>query len=163
MFNGKECPDNSLRTTITAERVDDGIQITAVTPKFSSAHEPNAPSGTRFDGLWEFDVSEIFFVGAGEKYTEVELGTAGHFLVLSFDGVRKRVNDFSAHTFSHSWQRTEEGGSISKILIPNECLPDKIERVNGFLIAGGHFLAYSPVPGEKADFHQPHSYPKMHI
>ncbi len=162
-WNGDECPDKSIRGDFEVERTDEGLLITATAPKFSVEHHPNAPSGKRFDGLWDYDVLEIFFIGEDGKYIEVELGTAGHYLVLGFDGVRRRSNDFYDRIFEHTFNRSEDGSTISTIFIPNEILPTVITRVNAFIIANQEFLAHAPLPGAKADFHQPDEYPMMSV
>ncbi len=162
-WNGDECPDKSIRGNFQVERTDGGLLITATAPKFSVEHHPNAPSGKRFDGLWDYDVLEIFFVGEDGKYIEVELGTAGHYLVLGFDGVRRRANDFYDHVFEHTFYREKDGSTINTIFIPNDILPPLITRVNAFIIANQEFLAHAPLPGAKADFHQPDAYPMMSV
>lgn len=163
LHNGRECSDKSLQTVITVGREEGGLRVTAVAQNFSVKHVPAAPTGTRFDGLWEYDVSEIFFVGEGNKYIEIELGTAGHFLVLGFDGIRKRINDYYDIDFEHDFVIDENGISTSTILIPNNILPPTIKRINAFLIGNQQFLAYSPLPGEKPDFHQPSKFPEMSV
>lgn len=162
-WNGDDCPDKTIRGEFQVERIDQGLLITAKAPKFSVEHQPNVPTGTRFDGLWEFDVLEIFFVGEGEKYLEIELGTAGHYLVLSFDGIRRRVNDFYDKSFDHNFVRNDDGSTVSTILIPNDILPPVITRANAFVIGGQEFLAYAQLPGEKENFHQPQAFPAMTI
>jgi hypothetical protein len=162
-WDGSPCPDKTIRGEFTVEREESGLRITAKAPKFSVEHQPNAPTGTRFDGLWEFDVLEIFFVGENGKYIEIELGTAGHYLVLGFDGVRRRSNDFHDMSFDHSFKREDDGSTISTILIPNEILPTVITRANAFVIANQEFLSHAPLPGAKPDFHQPSEYPIMSV
>jgi hypothetical protein len=156
LYNGQPCPDANYYTQVTVERRADGLFITAQTPVFPKRHEPNTPPG-RLDGLWDYDVSEIFFVGDDGKYLEVELGTRGHYLVLAFDDIRQRSNDFADADFQHEYQ-ADEHGATSSILIPNSALPANIVKANAFLIAGGYFMAYSPLPGDEPDFHQPKNF-----
>ena len=43
------------------------------------------------DGLWDYEVVEVFFLGRSDRYLEVEMSPHGHFLVLKLHGARKLV------------------------------------------------------------------------
>jgi hypothetical protein len=42
-------------------------------------------------------------------------------------------------------------------------IPDNVRALNVFAILSGQFLALSPVPGEKPDYHQPDFFPHAQI
>lgn len=42
-------------------------------------------------------------------------------------------------------------------------LPENIRAMNAFVIAGGQFLAYSPVTGLEPNFHQPDLFPSVSV
>ena len=64
--------------------------IFSVDAAFHGNPPPAGPPGPT-DGLWEHEVVELFLVGAGERYLEVEVGPAGRFLVLQLHGARNAV------------------------------------------------------------------------
>ena len=116
---------------------------------------PSAPVG-ELDGLWEYEVVELFLLGAGDHYLEIELGPHGHYLILLLDGIRqvkKRLQPrHCASRISGScWQAT--------LTVAIDQLPLPITHVNAYAIHGHgvkrRYLAAFPVPGEKPDFHQP--------
>ena len=41
------------------------------------------------DGLWNYEVVELFIKGRHDKYLEIEMGPHGHYLVLVCDGYRQ--------------------------------------------------------------------------
>jgi hypothetical protein len=104
--------------------------------------------------LWEHEVVEVFVFGDGDRYTEIELGPHGHWLVLRLDGVRSVAGAGHAITFrpeivGSRWTGTAE--------VERRLLPDAPERINLFRIAGAdrRHEALVPVPGPGPDFHQP--------
>ena len=58
-------------------------------PMVNNGTEP-APNGS-FYGLWDYEVAEMFFLGDNDRYTELEFGPHGQYLVLFLDGVRNAV------------------------------------------------------------------------
>jgi len=116
-----------------------------------------APAGTgSVPGLWEHEVVELFVFGHRGRYTEIELGPHGHWLVLRFDGVRRRVDGghpiaFDARISVDRWTGSAE--------IRRDLLPERPVRCNVFRISGRaterRYEAAVPVPGERPDFHRP--------
>lgn len=138
-----------------------GIVIKAQSTYGSSPRIPDAPERTRIDGLWNYDVVEVFFVGEDGTYTEIELGAGGHWLVFGFSDVRKRSNDYTDFTPQMTYKKLENNQWESEILIPWQMLPKKITRMNAFVINGENFLSLTPLPGTQPDFHQPLHYPSV--
>lgn len=156
-WNGEELKRTDLFAHVELEETTNGMRFTASSPWRSDMRVPLRPSG-RLDGLWDYDVVELFLVGEDGTYLEVELGAAGHYLVLAFDRVRHRSNEFIDRPFEVSHKR-ENGWWTASIEIPKDVLPAPIKKFNAFMIAGGMFLAYHPTPGTEPNFHQPKSYP----
>jgi hypothetical protein len=117
--------------------------------------EPPRGPACSLDHLWEHEVVEIFFVGEGDRYLEVEFSPHGHHLLLLLEGVRRRVArieelDFRARIEGSRW----EGIAV----IPAGLLPAGLATVNAFSIHGpAHarvHAAWRPVPGLAPDFHR---------
>ena len=63
------------------------VRVDVIAP-FAADTPPFAPPGP-VDQLWEYEVVELFVVGADGHYTELELGPYGHHLLLQLSGVRE--------------------------------------------------------------------------
>jgi len=159
LWDGSLCMDERLWAEVSLVQTKQGLVITTRSPVLADQNIPGFPVGIRVDGLWNHDVVEIFFVGPGHQYLEIELGAGGHFLVLGFDSIRHCSNTF--RSFDPNLVFDQTNGQIwkSEILIPYKIIPENLRAINAFAILSGHFLAYAPVPGEKPDFHQPDHFP----
>jgi hypothetical protein len=124
---------------------------------------PAAPPGTRVEGLWEYDVVECFLAGAGGRYLEVELGAAGHFLVLSFRARRIRSDAHSALRTRVEHGRAPGGAWWAALRLPLALVPPGVRALDAFAIAGGELLANRPLPGPFPDFHQPDRWPAARL
>lgn len=116
---------------------------------------PPGPAGST-DGLWNYEVVELFVGDGGPRYTEIELGPHGHYLVLCFDGIRQRRS--AGHALD--WAPRRAGGRwTGRVRLPPALVDYAPLRVNAYAIHGPptarSYLAWSPVPGLQADFHQP--------
>jgi hypothetical protein len=77
------------------------------------AHEPTHHTDGKgclnFDGLWNFEVVEVFIKGRLDKYVEIEMGPHGHYLLLTCDGYRQCFRRgiepiaYSAHIEGSRW------------------------------------------------------------
>jgi len=163
LWNGNACSDDRLWAQVQLSKTKDGINVLVSAPRLHEQSIPDAPIGTRVDKLWEHDVVEVFFVGPGHEYIELELGAGGHFLVLGFSSIRKRVNDFNDFKPIVRFEHTSEKIWTSNIVLPWKMIPENLRAVNVFAIMAGQFLAYAPVPGIEPDFHQPDYYPVVSL
>jgi hypothetical protein len=158
-WNGTRCPDPQRRGVLSLGVDGSELEIAASFRRQRPARLPAAPQGTRVANLWEYDVVECFLVGAGGRYLEVELGAAGHFLVLEFDAPRRRVNEFASLapplTFYEDALRW-----YARLRLPLALLPPGLQALNAFAIAGGSHFAHHAVPGAAPDFHQPDAFPR---
>lgn len=159
LWNGSPCQDDRLWSKVELWQTNEGLRIRVEGPVLHEQKVPSVQKGTRVPKLWNYDVIEVFLVGPGHRYLEVELGAGGHWLVLSFDSIRHRENDYELlqPLFRH-W-KTEQKTWVTQITIPWDLIPENPRAINAFAIMAGKYLAYSPVPGQKPDFHQPDHYP----
>lgn len=115
---------------------------------------PLTPPGP-VDGLWEFEVVELFVLGADERYLEIELGPGGHHLVLELLGRRSVVRSGMALDYA-----VERAGArwTGCARIPADWLPPGASRGNAYAIHGRgearRHLAWTAVPGGAPDFHR---------
>lgn len=162
-WNGAVCTDESLQAEVWISQSGKGLVIRCQAPILPDQRVPNAPRDMRFDELWNYDVVEVFLVGAGGKYLEVELGAGGHWLVLGFDGIRHRSNDYIDFNPDHRNASAVPGFWQSIITIPWNMVPEGFHALNAFTIVNGSYLAMNPVPGTEPDFHQPETFPEVRM
>jgi len=117
-----------------------------------------------FDGLWDYEVVELFIAGMGEEYLEIELGPHGHYLILGLNGERNIVERCIMVDYKtvHAHGRWRGVGFIHLTL-----LPKGPHRVNGYAIHGvgenRRYLAWKPLSGEEPDFHQLDSFERIRV
>jgi hypothetical protein len=161
-WDGAPPPRPELRARLRLGVSDDALQVEAWMPHQRPARVPDAPPGSRVDGLWEFDVVECFLVGGDGSYVELELGAGGHHLLLGFSAPRVHGRDFGGETLEVAW-RSDAAGWTSRCALPRAWLPAPLVAANAFAIGGGHFLAHAPVGGAQPDFHRPDAYPTIRV
>jgi hypothetical protein len=159
LWNGQSSGNARLGAFIELQQNEHGVLVRVTTPPLISPKIPEAPIGTRVDKLWEFDAVELFFVDEDGQYLEVELGLGGHYLVLGFDAPRHLVADFVDVPFETHHEVIPDGRWVNGILIPRDLFPTNLKALNAYMIAGGQFLAYHPLPGAEPDFHKPELFP----
>lgn len=115
---------------------------------------PEAPVGPTWQ-LWEHEVVELFLLGDGARYLELELGPHGHHLALRLHGVRNIVArdlpvQVSARIAGDRWE--------GLVQVPCSLLPEGTLRLNATAIHGAgearRYLSWRPLPGPRPDFHQ---------
>jgi hypothetical protein len=115
---------------------------------------PSAPPGTT-PGLWEFEVVELFLLGEGERYLEIELGPHGHHLVLRLEGRRHVVESGLPIEFRVERSESRWHGHAR---LSRHWLPTGLHAANAYAIHGQgaarRYLAAHPVPGPEPDFHR---------
>ncbi len=162
-WDGRACEDEKLWGTVDLEGTEEGLKMTATLPWQDMPKVPEVEEGERVANLWEYDVVECFLVGK-EKYLEVELGAGGHWLVLDFTAPRVRDNAYEDFLPTLEFKRNVgDGRWESTIIIPWEMVPEGLRTANAFVIVGENYLCATPLPGEKADFHQPGKFEKLII
>jgi hypothetical protein len=136
------------------------IQVSAA---FFDDPAPNARPG-RLDGLWNFEVVELFLLGEGDDYLEIELGPHGHWLALRLTGRRQISNDRVPIDFATTRAAASWSGEARLSL---DWLPENIRAANAYAIHGvgpaRRFLAMHAAPGNQPDFHQLESFGPLTI
>lgn len=144
--------DESETVTLALQSTEGGWVLTVDAPHHGDPAPPSPPG--MLDGLWRYEVVELFIAGPEERYLEVELGPHGHHLVLQLDGVRQRLGSpsplsYSVHIDGERWW--------GEAFLPAEYVPSGPHRVNGYALHGSdprRYLAHVAVPGEAPDFHR---------
>jgi len=124
---------------------------------------PASPAG-RCDGLWDFEVVELFLLGRDERYLELEFGPHGHYLALRLAGRRQLVASDLAVDFEATRRGSRWHGRARAALA---LLPPELRAANAYSIHGRdgarRFLAWQPVPGPRPDFHRLDAFPALEL
>ncbi|MCB9760880.1 MAG: hypothetical protein H6739_13665 [Alphaproteobacteria bacterium] len=134
----------------------DAVELRVSAPFHGDPPPPGSPGPN--DGLWGYEVVELFIAGPGAPvpYVEVELGPHGHHLVLTLAGVRSPTAralplDYTAERRGDRW--------VGVARIPRTLLPPEPWTANATAIHGQGegrvYLSGVPLPGPAPDFHQP--------
>ncbi|XP_070554491.1 UPF0462 protein C4orf33 homolog isoform X2 [Ptychodera flava] len=122
------------------------INLEVDSPFFNDPAAPVGQVGKPFQQLWDYEVVEAFFLGADNKYLEVELCPHGQHLVLALNGFRKVMTDelpldFKATISGNTWHGSAE--------IPMEYFPPNHQEVQCLLVVRHgkpivHFVIKAP-------------------
>jgi hypothetical protein len=141
------------RAFVEIAAVGEGIRVTVSAPDHGDP-APASPPGALW-GLWEHEVVELFVLGPGDRYTELELGPHGHHLLLRLEGRRNAVA--RELPVDATWTRSA-GRWTATTVLSADVLPPRPWRVNAYAIHGvgasRRYLAWAPVAGDKPDFHR---------
>lgn len=157
---GEPLPDEQqarVRLSMTSE----GLGIHIDSPWYDDP-VPTGPPGL-LDGLWEYEVVEVFIASAScpERYIELEFGPLGHRLGLAFSGVRCRASEpfdfaFDAKPKGKRWEGRAHVETVR--------LPEPPWLLNAFALNGTgtqrRYLVAHALPGDSPDFHQPTAFPR---
>jgi hypothetical protein len=144
-----------------------GGLVVEIDAPFHGDPPPPGPPGS-LDGLWNHEVVELFVARptpGGWRYLELEFSPHGHFLALTFDGVRRRnppsprgALPFSATREGARWRGRAE--------VPGDWLPGG--DTGGWSVNGNAIHGHSPrryltaarlrAPIGAPDFHRPHEF-----
>jgi hypothetical protein len=120
-------------------------------------HDDPAPPGPAgaLDGLWDFEVVELFLLGTGQHYLELEFSPHGHYLALSMAGPRQRAAKDHPLKYRSRVDGERWSGSAA---IPIHLLPVGLHAHNAYSIHGvgtaRRYLAAFPIGGRAPDFHR---------
>lgn len=132
----------------------DGLRV-RIDAAFHADPPPPAPPGL-LDGLWEFEVFEVFLSGEDGTYTELEFGPHGHLLGLAFDGVRQRRG--APFDLQAEFRPPANGGWGVDALVPWDRLPGGWLRGNAHAIHGvgaaRRHASAAGGAGDRPDFHR---------
>jgi len=169
-WNGHELPTawNKIDLTISAYSIVnnslDSILITIDAPFYNSPVLPQAEDPPQFmDGLWDYEVVEVFFLGPNEKYLEIELSPRGYYLLYFLEGVRNVTDDTLRLDIFNATIQGGTGRWSGAAVIPVDFLPEKIDKFNAYAIHNytegdeefRRYMSLFPDPnGAKPDFHK---------
>ncbi|KAK3100000.1 hypothetical protein FSP39_013292 [Pinctada imbricata] len=134
------------------------LKITVTGPFFDDPPNPGGAPGQPFDGLWDYEVAEAFFLNDRDQYVEIELSPHGQHLVLLLKGRRDAFKkllplNYTATITGNRWKGVA--------YIPWEYFPPGVTKFNAYAIHGsGNNRIYEslyPVPKGKytdPDFHK---------
>jgi hypothetical protein len=149
--------DASERVAVTLVGEPDAIVVVVEAPYHADPPPPGPPGS--HEGLWEYEVVELFIAGPADPYVEIELGPHGHFLVLRLHGVRNAIE----RSVPIAYTATIEGRRWRGVArVPRGLLPVGPHRANAYAIHGNsarRYLCATPLPGARPDFHQPARFP----
>lgn len=160
-WNGRPCTKRE-RTIVSLQDDGDHIKVVVDAP-FHADARPEGPPGST-PGLWDHEVVELFIAGADGHYLELELGPYGHYLALSFSGVREQSGGphplhYRTVVLKHAW--------IGTARVPRALLPEGPHRLNATAIHGQgrsrRFLSWQVLPGARPDFHQPDHFAEVEL
>lgn len=135
-------------------QVEDEILALSIDAPFANDPPPAGPAGPT-PRLWDYEVVELFLLGAEDHYLELEFGPHGHYLALFLEGRRNCTRsdlkiDYNAEIRGVRW--------YGDARIPLEHLPAGLERANAYAIRGvgpqRRYMAAASVPGAQPDFHR---------
>ena len=153
-WDGSSITDGPL-VRIEITHALDGLNIEVDAPFHGDPSPPPGPIGPT-DGLWEYEVVEVFLLGKNGHYTEIELAPTGHHLVLQLEGTRNPVASCLPLKFKACIDGSRWTGQAH---VPNSLLPEGPLFVNGYAIYGTGpnlvYMSWIPLPGAAPDFHQP--------
>ena len=179
-MDGSRAPDEaSFEMALRWVETDDGstaLEWSFVSPFYHNRPPPprddSDSTGGGYDGLWNYEVCELFILGAEEEYTEIEVGPHGHYLILKLKGSRNVVetllplspNALSIEKHASTWH--------ARVVIPREYLPSPIiddsksneqfYKMNAYAIHDNakqrRYLAATPLQTREPDFHAIHAF-----
>ena len=151
-WDGEPAHDDEC-ARIVLQLSEAGLDIEVDAP-YHGDPAPTAPVG-RADRLWEYEVVELFLLGEGERYLELELGPHGHYLALGLRG--PRTVQESGLPIRYEAQREGRRWRGRAAVLASQ-LPPALHSFNAYAIHGQgaarRYLAAHPVPGPEPDFHR---------
>ncbi|TNE92144.1 MAG: hypothetical protein EP330_03040 [Deltaproteobacteria bacterium] len=157
-WDDREAPPEE-HVTVRITVMEDALRVD-VSATFHG--DPAPPGDGSTWGLWEHEVVELFLLGEDERYTEIELGPHGHYLVLRLHGERQVTErelpiDYTA--------RIEGGRWTGSAVVPRSLLPEAPWRGNAYAIHGvgeaRRYLVHHPLGTDKPDFHAIGAFPRL--
>ena len=140
-----------VRLTARVELEPETFTVTVAGPLTTMPPPPDPPG--RVEALWRHDVIEVFLLGDDDRYLELELGSHGHYWLLSLHGCRSIAGELTP--LHHAW-RHEGGRQEASVRLPAAALPPGLRAVNVTCILGPERFhgSFVPLPGARPDFHQ---------
>ncbi|XP_062572916.1 UPF0462 protein C4orf33 homolog [Saccostrea cucullata] len=154
-WNGSDINHPPVRLVLA--HATDGLEIRVHAPFFNDPGNPGGQPGQPFDGLWDYEVVEAFFLNDQNQYVEIELCPHGQHLVLLLKGYRDSFKSQLPLQFSSSIKNQTWTGTA---LVPASYFPPKVTKFNAYAIHGSGaertYEALYPAVGNYTDpdFHR---------
>lgn len=157
-WDGNPVDHSQVRFVVSAVNKE-AVKVDVSGPLFNDPGPPPGPPGSPCPELWEYEVAEIFFLGAEDKYLEVELCPHGQHLVLLLNGTRNMIKDKLALDYTatvDNINKTWKGTAI----VPLDYFPPGVSKMNAYAIHGSgdgrQYEALYPATEEfnTPDFHR---------
>lgn len=131
------------------------VRISVSGPFFNDPDPPPCKAGSACDGLWDYEVAEVFFLGKQEKYLEIELSPHGQHLLLLLNGVRKKFLDKLPIEYAATIDRAKNTWN-GTAKIPIDYFPPEVRKINAYAIHGsGNQRKYESLYPASADVTNP--------
>eukprot|EP00052_Salpingoeca_macrocollata_P017727 m.145047 g.145047 ORF g.145047 m.145047 type:complete len:193 (-) comp20482_c1_seq4:36-614(-) len=157
-WNGQQLPPaDHISITLTPCPDKQVVLMDIDAPLYNSPAAPSRPAGEACPQLWDYEVVEMFFLGAEERYLEVEFGPHGHHLLLLLAGRRNMCRDQLPVVYT---SKKSDGRWTGRAEIPFSYFPPGVDKVNAYAIHGEGdertYKAMYPATGQHAepDFHR---------
>lgn len=151
-FRG-EALDPDLFITVRIHLSAEQLVVRADAPWWADP-APAAPLGPT-PRLWEHSAVELFLMGPGGRYVEIELGPFGHYLALELQAFRVLLRSDLTCAYQVTRQRERWQGEARVALAD---LPPRPWRLSACAIWGRaearQFAMANPTGGQTPDFHQ---------
>jgi len=139
--------------------------ITIDAPFYNDPVVPeNVSTELPVDGLWDYEVVEVFFLGENDEYLEIEVAPSAHYLMLYLAGVRNATNQtlpLPYPVLTVQYPREDPNRWAGQILVPKEYFPCGVSKFNAYAIhksdPNRNYMSLFPVPTgayPEPDFHR---------
>jgi len=139
--------------SLSVER-DDGALVFTASRESSPPRHPSASAGAFVEGLWEYEVAELFLADA-TGYLELNLAPCGAFWAQRFDAPRVRSE---RQPDPAVFLATAAPGWSASLRIPDTLVPTDLRFNLTFVTAAREHLSLAELPGPRPDFHQPSAF-----
>ncbi len=142
---------------VTAQivRLPDYLSVTVEAPSWDDP-APSGPAGSSAE-LWRYSVFELFILGEGGRYLELELSPFGHYWLLELSAWRKRIRTDIECDYQVLTPRAA-GRWRGEARIDVGHLPASPWRLSACAVwgvgAARRYAMSRPTLGEQPDFHQ---------
>jgi hypothetical protein len=161
LWDGRAAEPGEIATVEALFRNADLLIVTIDAPRHGDPPPPaTMPLGPgAAEGLWHYEVVELFIAGADGRYLELEVGPWGHSLALAFSAPRMRTALGAGLASATMTAHPTVGRWHAIIGVPSILLPPAPHAANACAIHGAasarRHLSATPLPGPHPDFHQP--------
>lgn len=81
--------EDQVTVCISFEEATESVVVSVDAPFYNDPKPVPLNAASNFDGLWNFEVVEVFIKGKQDKYLEMEMGPHGQYLILACNGYRQ--------------------------------------------------------------------------